>query len=327
VLSNESGNHELENTMQQHHVVIGNGPVGSGVTARLVEEGLRVTVVTRRGSGISHPLVTRVAADAADADALTKAADSAATIFNCANPPYAKWETAWPPIHHAIMTAAGRTGAVVTMMDNLYGFGPGSSMPMRERDALRATGTKGATRARMATELLEAHRAGTLRATLARASDFFGPGVRDAALGERAIPKILAGKKVALLGRVDQPHSVSYMPDVTRTLVTIALDSRAWGSPWHVPNAPAVTQAELVGLLGTAAGTSSTASSIPKLALKALGLFNPTIRELQETWYQFAEPFVTDATLTEQTFGLSATSLEEAAHATIEWWRAQGRPS
>jgi nucleoside-diphosphate-sugar epimerase len=307
-----------------HHVVIGNGPVGSGVTEHLVEQGLPVTVVTRSGSGPIHPLVTRLAADAANADALTKAADGAATIFNCANPPYAKWETAWPPIHQAIMTAAGRTGAVVTMMDNLYGFGPGSSMPMREGDPLRATGTKGGTRARMASELLEAHSAGTLRGTLARASDFFGPGVKDSALGERAIPKILAGKKVALLGRLDQPHSVSYMPDVTRTLVTIGLDQRAWGRGWHVPNAPAVHQAELVRILAAAAGTASTASAIPKLALSGLGLFNPTIRELKETWYQFAEPWVTESSLTEQTFGLSATSLEEAARATIAWWRAQG---
>jgi nucleoside-diphosphate-sugar epimerase len=310
--------------VQQHHVVIGNGPVGSGVIERLVEQGLPVTVVTRSGSGLAHPLVTRLAADAADADLLTKAADGAATIFNCANPPYHQWETAWPPIHRSIMTAAERTGAVVTMMDNLYAFGPGSSMPMREHDALRATGTKGATRARMATELLAAHQAGTLRATLARASDFFGPGVRDAALGERAIPKILAGKKVALLGRIDQPHSMSYMPDVTRTLVTIALNPSAWGQAWHVPNAPAVTQAEFVRALAHAAGTNSTATTVPKFALTAIGLVNPTMRELKETWYQFAEPFVTDSALTERTLGLAATSLEEAARATISWWRAQG---
>jgi nucleoside-diphosphate-sugar epimerase len=307
-----------------HHVVIGNGPVGSGVTARLVEQGLPVTVLTRSGGGMDHPLVTRLAADAADADALTKAADGAAAIFNCANPPYHQWETAWPPIHKAIMTAAERTGAVITMMDNLYGFGPGSAMPMKENDPLRATGTKGGTRARMATELLAAHQAGTLRATLARASDFFGPGVLGSALGERAIPKIIAGKKVALLGRIDQPHSMSYMPDVTNTLVTIALDPSAWGHAWHVPNAPALTQAEFVRVLAKAAGTTSTATTVPKFALTAIGLVNPMMRELKETWYQFADPFVTDSTLTERTFGLTATSLEEAARATIAWWRAQG---
>jgi hypothetical protein len=91
-----------------------------------------------------------------------------------------------------------------------------------------------------------------------------------------------------------------------------------------VPNAPAVTQGEFIRILARAAGTNSTATTVPKFALTAIGLFNPTMRELKETWYQFAEPFVTDSTVTERTFGLAATSLEDAARATIAWWRAQG---
>ena len=305
-----------------HHVVIGSGPVGSGVTERLVDRGLAVTVVTRSGSGMAHPLVTRVAANAVDEDALTKAADGAVAIFNCVNPPYHRWATDWPPMHRSIITAAERTGAVVVMMDNLYCFGPGSTMPMREHDPFSATGVKGRMRATMATELLAAHHEGRLRATLARASDFFGPAVKDAALGERTMPKVLAGKKVGLLGRLDVPHSVSYMPDVTRTLVTIAIDERAWGKPWHVPNAPALTQAVLVRRLAEAAGTRSTATAIPAFALNALGVFNPAIRELNETRYQFTEPWITDSKLTEQTFGLTATPIEDAAAATVAWWRA-----
>ncbi len=49
-------------------------------------------------------------------------------------------------------------------------------------------------------------------------------------MGERVVPNVLAGKKVGLLGALDVPHSLSYMPDVVRTLVTIAGDERAWGA-------------------------------------------------------------------------------------------------
>ena len=206
----------------QHHLVIGSGPVGSGIALELADRGMPVTVVTRRGTAPSHPLITAAIGDAADADRLTALANGAATIFNCANPPYHRWPTDWPPMHAAVMTAAERSGAVVVMMDNLYGFGEGSPMPMHEHDPLRASGPKGATRARMATDLLAAHAAGRLRATLARASDFYGPGVVDASLGERVVPRVLADKKVSLLGRTDIPHSVSYMPDVVRTMVTIS---------------------------------------------------------------------------------------------------------
>lgn len=306
-----------------HHVVIGAGPVGSGIATLLAQRGTPVTVVTRSGSGIDHPLVTKLKADATDADTLGRAAAGAAAIYNSANPPYHKWASDWPPLHRAMMTAAERSSAVLVMMDNLYAFGSGGTMPMREGDAMNATGTKGAMRARMARELLEAHAAGRLRGTLARASDFYGPQVLGSALGDRVVPRVLAGKKVSLLGALDTPHSISYMGDIANTLVTIAEDERAWGKPWHVPNAPAPTQRETVQAFATAAGTTVKVTAVPKLALSALGLFVPMMRELKETWYQFAEPWVTDSTLTEQTFGLTATPLEDGAAATVEWWRNQ----
>jgi nucleoside-diphosphate-sugar epimerase len=307
----------------QQHVVIGAGPVGSGVAELLAQRGDQVTVITRSGTGPDHPRITKLALDAGNDAALTTATSGSATIFNCVNPPYHRWPTDWPPVHQAIMRAAERTGAVIVMMDNLYGFGPGSSMPMRELDPMRAAGEKGSVRARMATDLLEAHAAGRLRATLARASDFYGPRVLGAAMGDRVVPRVLAGKKVSVLGRIDVPHSVSYMPDVARTLVTLADDERAWGKPWHVPNAPALTQAQMVQAFATAAGTSVKVGSVPNAALTMMGLFNPTIKALQETRYQFTDPFVTDSTATEQTFGLTATPIDIGAAATVAWWREQ----
>lgn len=306
-----------------HHVVIGAGPVGSGIATTLAERGTPVTVITRSGSGPVHPLITRLKADASDASAITAAATGAAAIHNCANPPYHRWPTDWPPIHTALMTAAERTGAVLVMMDNLYVFGPGTAMPMAEGCSPNATGHKGAVRRRMADELLQAHAAGRLRATLARASDFYGPNVIGAALGERVVPRVIAGRSVSLLGALDVPHVVSFMPDVVRTLVTIAEDDRAWGKPWHVPNAPALTQRETVGAFAAAAGTTVKVKSVPKVALSALGVFVAPMRELKETWYQFAEPWTTDSSLTEQTFGLSATPVSEGAAATIAWWKGR----
>jgi nucleoside-diphosphate-sugar epimerase len=137
------------------------------------------------------------------------------------------------------------------------------------------------------------------------------------------MPKVLAGRKVSVLGRTDLPHSMSYMPDVVRTLVTIADDERAWGRAWHVPNAPARTQAQMVQALAAAAGTTVKVGTVPAVALRMLGLFNPTIKGLRETEYQFSRPFVTDSTLTERTLGLTATSVEEAAAATVAWWRGE----
>jgi nucleoside-diphosphate-sugar epimerase len=303
----------------QLHVVIGAGPVGWTTAERLADAGHRVRVVTRSGSGPDH--LERVRADATDAAAMTAAIDGAAAFYNCVNPPYTRWDTDWPPVHRSLMRAATVTGAVYVLMDNLYAYGPNGGAVMRESDPLRATGTKGRTRAEMATELLTAHQEGRLRATIARASDFAGPRVIDAALGERVLPRVLAGKSVKVLGSADVPHSVTYMPDVARTLVTLGTDERAWGAAWHVPSAPAVSQREYVTALADAAGTDVRVGTIPYAALWALGLVVPMMRGLRETWYQFAEPFVMDSSAAESTFGITPTPLAQQASETVAWWR------
>ncbi len=306
-----------------HHVVVGAGPVGSTPARLLAAEGHEVVVVTRRGAGPEAAGVTRTALDATDVDALARVTEGAAAIYNCVNPPYHRWAVDWPSLHHAFLGAAERAGAVLVMMDNLYAFGPSAPMPLREDTPMAAQGRKGATRRAMATELLEAHAAGRLRATLARASDFYGPGVVDAMLGERVMPRVLAGRKVSLLGDLDAPHAFSYMPDVARTLVALATDERAWGRAWHVPNAPALSTRRTVAALADAAGTQVAVGRIPWTAVRALGLAVPAMRELQETRYQFDRPWLVDSTRTERTFGLTATPLDDAAAATVAWWRAR----
>ena len=51
---------------------------------------------------------------------------------------------------------------------------------------------------------------------------------------------------------------------------------------------------------------------MPKVALRALGLVNPMMRELAEMAYEFEEPFVLDTTKYESTFGAAGTPLAAA---------------
>jgi hypothetical protein len=63
------------------------------------------------------------------------------------------------------------TGAGYVMLGNLYGYGPVDG-PLTEDLPLAATGPKGRTRARMREDAIAAHRAGRVRATEVRASQF-----------------------------------------------------------------------------------------------------------------------------------------------------------
>jgi nucleoside-diphosphate-sugar epimerase len=202
--------------MDEKHVVIGAGPIGSGVARELAGRGCRVVIATRSGAGAGGIEAERVAADASDADAMARLAAGAAAIYNCANPPYHRWPELWPPIAASLLGAAERSGAILVTISNLYGYGPAAGSqgtagydrahPLTEVTPLAATGTKGVVRARMWRNALAAHQAGRIRAVEIRSSDYVGPGA-ESALGARVVPNVLRGRGVSVLGRTDRPHT------------------------------------------------------------------------------------------------------------------------
>lgn len=79
------------------------------------------------------------------------------------------------------------------------------------------------------TEMLMGAHEGRVRATIGRASDFFGPGVTASALGDRISPAALAEKAAQVLGNPEAPHTFSYTPDCVRALITPGERDEAFG--------------------------------------------------------------------------------------------------
>ena len=83
-----------------------------------------------------------------------------------------------------------------------------------------------------------AHAQGRVEVAAVRASDFYGPGVENAALGDISFGRLARGASARVVGDPDQPHSFTYVPDVARALVSVAEADDAMGQAWNVPNAP-----------------------------------------------------------------------------------------
>ncbi len=297
------------------YLIVGAGPIGRAVAQNLVTDGHTVTVVTRHGSGPEGPSINRVALDAADAVTLSALADGCAALFNCANPAYHRWPTDWPPIARALLAAAQSSGTVLTTLSNLYPYGAPRE-PMSPESPFLADYEKAKVRAAMWRDALQAHDDGRVRATEVRASDFIGPGAQS--VPAMFLPRVLAGKRCWALGASDQPHSWTYTGDVATTLVTCADTPEAWGRAWHVPTNAARTQRELVDDLADAARVKRVpVSTIPGAAIRVLGLFNATVRELPTTMYQFTAPFIIDDSATRLALGLAPTPWPEVLAGTL----------
>jgi nucleoside-diphosphate-sugar epimerase len=302
------------------HIVIGAGPIGTATARHLADQGEEVVLVTRSGSGPVHPGVTRTAADASSAAIMADLATGAVAIYNCANPAYHRWPSDWPPIAAALLNAAERSDAVLVTVSNLYGYGPVSG-PMTEDLPLAAQSRKGRVRAQMWRDALAVHDAGRARVTEVRGSDYVGPRV-DGHLGDRVLPRLLAGRPVTLIRSADTLHTWTATDDVASLLVTVAADERAWGRPWHVPSNPPRTQREAVGDLCRLAGLPSVkVREYPSTLIHAMGLFNPIMRELPEVAYQFEQPFVLDSTAARETFGLMPTPWDDVLAGIIASYR------
>ena len=306
------------------HVVFGTGQVGSALAAHLARLGVAVRTVSRSRPATLADGVDWRAADVSDPEAAADAAKGASVVYQCVNAPYTQWPELFPPLQRGVLVAAERTGALLVALENLYGYGPTGGKPMTEELPLAATTVKGRTRAAMTGELLAAAEAGRVRIAIGRASDFFGPGVTaGSTLGERVFGNALAGRRADFIGNPGLRHTYSYVPDIAAGLATLGTDDRAAGQVWHLPGPATGTTRALLDLVAGQVGHPVGVRALPKPAVRVLGLVNPMLRELAETYYQFGEPFVLDTSKYQTAFGTAGTPLADAIAATLAWYKTR----
>jgi nucleoside-diphosphate-sugar epimerase len=308
------------------HVVFGTGAVGMSVMDALVGRGKRVRMVNRSGGARVPKGVEIVGGDATDEAFAREASEGASVAYFALNPPYEKWPELFPPLQAGVLEGAARAGAKLIAMENLYMYGATDGRLLTE-DLPHAPNTrKGTVRARMSQELMEAHTSGKVRVAIGRASDFFGPRVLVSAAGEQVFGRAVEGKSAQLAGDLDQPHTYTYAPDVGRGLAILGEREEALGQVWHLPSPETLTTRQFVEMIFEEAGKPARIQAAPKIVLRAMGLFNPGIRETIEMLYEFEEPFVVDHSKFEEAFGEQATPLRECIQRSVRWYREE-RPA
>lgn len=305
------------------HVVVGAGPLGLAVARELRRTGEAVRVVTRGGSVGAPPGTEVVAADVSDPAEASRAFEGARVVYQCAVPRYSQWPAQLPALMRGAIEGASVAGAAMIYGDNLYAYGRVSGS-ITEDLPYRPVGPNSRTRAEVAETLMRACADGKLRAAIGRGSDFFGPHALSSSVGNRVFGRMVVGKPPQVLGDPNVPHTVTFIDDFARGLITLGSSDEALGGVWHIPSAETSTMRRFVELIAEQTGVSAKPRVTPSWLLTVVGLFNPDVRAVREVLYQSEDPWVVDHTKFERAFGASPTPHRDAIGATLEWFRARG---
>ena len=127
-------------------------------------------------------------------------------------------------------------GAKLVFADNLYLYAP-TTQPITEDQPWAPVTRKGKLRKQLDETLMAAHANGTVRATIGRASDYYGPAasIRQSAIASSR--SLLGGKPVQWLANLDRPHTSR--TSSTSRVASSYLGERdeALGQAWHIPAA------------------------------------------------------------------------------------------
>jgi nucleoside-diphosphate-sugar epimerase len=222
---------------------------------------------------------------------------------------------------NGIIEGAVSARARLVYGDNLYAYGPVDG-PIREDMPYRPIGPNTRARAEVATTLMNAHAAGKVRATIGRASDFYGPQVRQSKAGNVIFGRAVAGKPAQVLGDPDMPHTLTFIDDFAAALVALSQHDEAFGEVWHVPNAETLTTRRFIEMVFAHLQRPAKLQRPPALLISLLAYVVPPLRAVKETMYQSDRSWVVDHGKYASAFGAQPTPHEEAIAATVAWFRS-----
>ncbi|MCK7677362.1 epimerase [Corynebacterium sp. CCM 9186] len=295
------------------YLVLGAGPIGAATTTALLDSGKSVTIGTRSGTHL--PGCNTVIVNAADPEALVRAAERHLGIIVCTNPRYDRWPADWPPLIESVISAAAHTGCRVVLMGNLYPYGDPLEARMCPTSPELTVEVKGKTRAEISRRLRTAASEHGFTATELRASDYFGPGAGSGAvIGTPFFRRLLSGRTCWTPGDPDAVHTWSYLPDIGASLAALAMSGDdISGQTFTGPSSGDASIRELVALCQS----SSPVRRIPAPALRAAGYVSPLVRELCTVLHQHTSRYVLDDSELRTKIGVVPTPLDVALRETV----------
>ena len=296
-----------------------NGRLAHAVAQAALAHGHSVIAVTR--SGKCEGLVGDVEFRKADALVeveLIKASAGAEIIFNGLNPIYSDWTDKVMVLANNVLAAAKANNAVHLFIGNVYNYGNEISVGANEDTPFYGSTEKGQQRIEMEALFEKEAKLSGMKTIILRAGDFYGT-----AKGGNWFDQMIASKlrKGAFTwpGTSNIPHAFAYLPDLADAFIALAERSSELG-PWTTFNfeGHTLTGDQTKSIIETIIGKKLKSTAAPWMIIRAIGIFQPIMRELAKMSYLWFTPHSLSGKKLEQFLGhVKSTSPEAALRQTL----------
>ena len=221
------------------------------------------------------------------------------------------WQKLWPEVMKNVIGACIKHKTSLVFFDNIYMYNPETLNPMTEETEIRPQSKKGLVRAEIAQMILDEVKTGNLEALIARAADFYGPGINNSVLNEVVFTNLKAGKKANWFCSTSVKHNFTYTPDAAKATAMLGNTKSAYGQVWHLPTAPAAPMQEWIDTFAKELDVKSKTRIVSKNIVSLAGIMVPIMRELKEMMYQYDRDYDFDSSKFETVFNIKPTPMEE----------------
>lgn len=252
--------------------------------------------------------------DLTDGQFVEKAIEGAKVAYLVAGLPYRlkTWKLQWPLIMRNVISACKKHRCKLVFFDNMYLYDAENLSPMIEETEVNPPSKKGKVRAQIAQMLMHEAETGKLNALIARAADFYGPGINNSMFNEAVVKNLKAGKKANWFCSLKYKHNFTYTPDAAKATALLGNSENAFGQVWHLPTVPALTMQEWIELSARHLSVEPKTMVVSKPLIGVLGLFSPLMREMKEMLYQYDRDYEFDSSKFETVFNIKPTPAKTA---------------
>lgn len=294
------------------------GAVGKELAKALTKYSNQIRLVSRNPKKV-NPDDELFTADLTNPEEVDKAIKGSEIVYVTIGFEYKAevWEQIWVPFIESVIAGCKKHNSRLVFFDNMYMYDPHFLSDMTEETPIRPKSVKGQVRKQVAEKIMEAMKAGSLTALIARAPDFMAPA--NSILTESVYRNFKKGKKANWLASGDRIHNFIYYVDAGKATAMLGNTPDAYNQVWHLPSLKEkLTGKQWAELFAKQMNVKGGISVLPSWMMPLVGLFIPIMKELKEMVYQFDRDYYFNSRKFEDRFSYKPYSAEEAVKELID---------